>query len=151
MSFYFFYLLIAVLTLLSFFILRQWQRTKSDTAGMRIRKAGRQSQIRLKQAGKCLKDNDREKFLNEILKAIWGYLGDKLNLDQANLNREFIEMFLASRNVDASVVTSLIVLLDNCEYIRYAPVENIGELDTLYKDAHSVINQIEQALRKRSK
>ncbi len=151
MSFYFFYLLIAVLTLLSFFILRQWQRTKSDTAGMRIRKAGRQSQIRLKQAGKCLKDNDKEKFINEILKAIWGYLGDKLNLDQANLNREFIEMFLASRNVDASVVTSLIELLDNCEYIRYAPVENIGELDTLYKDAHSVINQIEQALRKRNK
>ena len=120
----------------------------SDTAGIRIRKAGRQSQLRLRQAGKCLKENNKEKFLNEILKATWGYIGDKLNLDQANLNREFIEMFLASRNVDTEVIESLIKLLDHCEYIRYAPGDNSGELDIIFKDAGTVINQLEQELRK---
>ena len=146
--FYLMYVLMSAIMVVIFFLLRQWQIKRSDTAGMRIRKAGRQSQLRLRQAGKCLKDNNKEKFLIEILKGTWGYLGDKLNLDQANLNREFIEMFLASRNVDSSVVETLIGLLDHCEYIRYAPGENSGELDIIFKDAESVINQLEQALRK---
>lgn len=149
--FYLFYILIVVVSFMVFMLLRQWQKTKSDIVGSRIRKAGRQSQIRLKLAGKRLKENDKENFLNEILKAIWGYLGDKLNLDQANLNREFIEMFLASRNVETEVIDSLIKLLDNCEYIRYAPGENTGELDSIYNDAHNVINRIEQELRKKNK
>ena len=151
LSFHLLYLLVSAIALVVFFLLQQWQKTKSDTIGTRIRKAGRQSQIRLKQAGRCLKENDKENFLNEVLKAVWGYLGDKLNLDQANLNREFIGMFLASRNVDPQAIESLIKLLDDCEYIRYAPVESTGELDLIYKDAHSIINQIEQELRKRNK
>ncbi len=150
-GFYLIYLLIAVLFILIFVLLQGWQRKMSDTAGIRIRKAGRQSQLRLRQAGKCLKENNKENFLNEILKATWGYIGDKLNLDQANLNREFIEMFLASRNVDTEVIESLIKLLDHCEYIRYAPGDNSGELDIIFKDAESVINQLEQELRKSNK
>jgi len=150
-GFYLTYLLIFILVAVIFFFLQQWNKTRSDTAGMRIRKAGRQSQLRLRQAKKCLKENNKELFLNEILKATWGYIGDKLNLDQSQLNREFIEMFLASRNVESAVVESLIKLLDQCEYIRYAPGEDSSELDTVYKDAESVINQLEQALRKSNK
>lgn len=150
-GFYLIYIVILILTGILFILIQQWNKNRSDAAGMRIRKAGRQSQMRLRQARKCLKENNKENFLNEILKATWGYIGDKLNLDQAQLNREFIEMFLASRNVEHSVIESLISLLDHCEFIRYAPGDDSGELDKIYKDAESVINQLEQALRKSNK
>lgn len=150
-GFYLTYVFIAIFIAIIFIMLQQWQKKKSDEAGTRIRKAGRQSQLRLRRAGKCLKEGNKEKFLTEILKAVWGYLGDKLNLDQANLNREFIEMFLASRNVDSAVIESLINLIDHCEYIRYAPGGNSGEQDKIFKDAEDVINQLEYALRKSKK
>lgn len=149
--FYLMYLIILIAVFIIFALLQNMQKKRSDAVGMRVRKAGRQSQLRLKQAGKCLKQNDKEKFLNEILKAVWGYLGDKLNLDQANLNREFIEMFLASRNVNPEVVNSLISLLDQCEYIRYAPGENSAGMDSIFNEAHSVLNQLELELRKSKK
>ena len=150
-GFFILYPLTALAILIIFLLLQNWQRKRSDTAGMRIRKAGRQSQMRLKQAGRCLKENKKEEFLNEVLKAIWGYIGDKLNLGQANLNREFIEMFLASRNVDTNVIISLISLLDQCEYIRYAPGDSSAELDNIFNDAHDVINKLEQELRRSKK
>jgi hypothetical protein len=146
--FYLSYLVVAIIVLIVFMLLQNWQKKRSDTAGMRIRKAGRQSQHRLKQAGRRLKENNKEEFLNEVLKAIWGYLGDKLNLDQAKLNREFIQMFLASRNVDPAAIETLISLLDQCEYIRYAPGDSAAEMDTIFREAHEVINKLEQELRR---
>ena len=66
----------------------------------------------------------RDRFYDEVLKALWGYMSYKLNIDRAELNRDNISEILQSKGVEEDRIKEFIAVLDTCEYARYAPGSN---------------------------
>ena len=86
--------------------------------------------------------------MESLIKAIWGYLGDKLNMDQTMLNRENIREMLEGKNMSPETILDLEQLLDNIEFLRYAPGQSVADYDTLVTKASDLIMKIEKSYRR---
>jgi len=71
-----------------FFIRRKKIRENADVAMMKNRKANKFARRRLKEASRYLKADEKDKFYEETLRALWGYLSDKLGIAVADLSRD---------------------------------------------------------------
>lgn len=120
------------------------RKRSADVTGLKKSKANRVARKRLKLAEKYMSQNNREKFYEEILRAMWGYFSDKLSIPVADLSRSSIENQLQLKNVDQNVNSEIIALLDSCEMARYTPSGGSSELTSVYDRACSVINSLEK-------
>ena len=59
---------------------RKQVKENADIALVRTKKANKMAVRRLKNAGKLMKENKKEEFYDEVLRALWGYLSDKLSI-----------------------------------------------------------------------
>ncbi len=144
-SFYLAYALAFGLFLLILFIGRQRRKRREDVTYMKNKKAGRVAQSRLKTAKKHLDQQDRGPFYQEILNALWGYLSDKLNLPQAELNKEKVGRELEARQVAAPLADAFIGLIDRCEFAQFAPGDSEERLSGVYQEAAELIGKLEKA------
>jgi hypothetical protein len=151
LGYWLWYLISFILLLAGIFYYRNVQKQNSDIVKLRNRKANKVALKRLKQAGVFLKENNKEKFYEEILRATWGYLSDKLSIPVANLNRENIETEMNNFGVSKELANSFIYILDTCEFARYAPVESQEEMDNFYHKAIESIEQMESTVKKHKK
>ena len=78
-----------------------------------------------------------------MTRALWGYVGDKLNLPVAELNRDNVGEQLAERGIGEEAIQQFFHVLDDCEFAQYAPGDPSATMDKLYADATEVINKIE--------
>jgi len=145
-----YYLMYGLITLI-FFILaglqRKMAREKTDIAGIRLRKADRYAQRRLRKSAGLLKQGENNRFYEELLGAIWGYLSDKLRIPLSILSQETAKSALESRSVDGELIESLFRVTGECEMARYAQVSgNLGK-EKLYQEALEVITALQQRLR----
>ncbi len=132
--------------LLILFIRREHIRRNSDINIVRNRKAGKVAGKRLKGASICLKNNQIDKFYEEILKAIWGYLSDKLNIPVSDLTRNNTITVLKEKEIDQEKTDKLTYILDTCEYARYAPSATEAEAEKIYEEASQFIKSIENSI-----
>lgn len=149
--FYVLYIIILLSSILSATGLINWQKSRADLAGIKNRQAGRIGQKRLKTARVALKQNNKEEFLNEILKAMWGYMGDKFFIDPSGFRRDLIQEYFDKNNIDSALLKHLFELLDHCEYIRYAPGAEAKELDQILLSSEEILNNLEKHIGKRKK
>ena len=119
----------------------------ANVAKVRAGKANSVATKRLKVARKLMKDNRKDEFYDEMMRALLGYFGDKLSIPVADLSKENIETSLKRRNVPEEPVKQVIGLLDDCEFARYAPGDDTGRMDRLYDEAARVISQIENTIK----
>lgn len=115
----------------------------SDAVQVKSRKATAMARKRLTVAEQHMKAGRKEQFYEEIFRALYGYLSDKLNIPVADLSREHITSSLAARNVDAPVIDKLKNTLEACEFARYAPSSASADLERTYTDSVQVITAIE--------
>ena len=115
-----------------------------NVAKVRIRKASSVATKRLKVARKLLKENRKDEFYDEMMRAMYGYYSDKLAIPVAKLSKESIESELKRRNISDELAKQVIGLLDDCEFARYAPGDDGGKMDKLYEEAVGVIGKIEK-------
>jgi hypothetical protein len=94
-----------------------------------------------------MKDNKNEEFYEYILKALWGYMSDKLAIPVSELSRESVLTETSIRNLDGELVQKFVSILDTCEFARYAPSEGTSQMESVYRDAIDVISKIEQKVR----
>lgn len=80
-----------------FFIFRKQIKENADITRVRYKKANKVAQRRLKAAEKLLKDNNKEAFYEEIERAAWTYLSDRLSIPTAQLNKENIAQILSNK------------------------------------------------------
>ena len=105
------------------------------------------AQKRLRIAAMALKTGNSESFYEEVLKAMWGYVSYKLNVEASNLNRDNISEMLTRRNIDVALIQQFIELLDTCEFARYAPDSAKNEeMDKVYKNSLQVITKLDKAI-----
>ena len=94
-----------------------------------------------------MKNNQRELFYEELVKALWGYLSDKLGIPVAKLSKDNARVELLDKQVDEEYIEQILNIIDRCEYARYAPVTEETQMDTLYNDAIKVISKLQQKLK----
>lgn len=117
----------------------------ADVAGRRNARAGKVAQKRLRAARRLMDEGKSEDFYAEMLRAIWGYLSDKLSMPVSQLNRENIATTLEERGADPLVIDSVIAVLDNCEMARYTPGSGESQaISHVYEQEAKAIDTLER-------
>lgn len=141
-------LIVPVLAFIGFVVFRRKNmEANKDTIAVKSRKATKMAKKRLTLAEKYLKENNKEQFYVEIFRALYGYVGDKLNIPVADLNKEHIAGKLKVANVNETTVQQLLSILDNCEYARYAPSAVSGDLNGIYNNTVELITKVEDEIK----
>lgn len=146
--YYLAYIVPAILFVIFFIMYRNQIKENSDLAKVRIRKANKMAIKRLKNAGKLMQEKKKEAFYEEILKALWGYLSDKLSIPQADLTKDNVEAELAKYGVDELLTKEFMDILNTCEFARYAPSQAPDAMDKLYELTADAIEKMENTIKK---
>ena len=136
-----------LITLLLVVFFRKKAKENADIALMRNKHANKVARKRLKVAAKNLKLGNKEVFYDEVLKALWGYVSDKLAMPIAELNKENIAARLQSKEVTDAKIKEFIDLLNDCEFARYAPADDAKEMDNVYSRTMALITEMEQMIK----
>ena len=134
-----------------FVVFRQRAISNADVVKTRAGKANKVAVKRLKKAARLMHDNKPDEFYDEALRALWGYVGDKLNINVEQLSRENIAERLKDRQVDEETVGQFIEAIDECEFERYAPGDPKGNMEKVYDKAITAIEKIEGGMKRTSK
>lgn len=141
--------------LLAFIILlvvfRKRALDHADIVKMRGKKANKVATRRLKKARNLMNHNKQAEFYDEVLHALWGYVGDKLNMPVEQLSRENIADNLQRQAVDSKTIDTFISALDECEFERYAPGDPSGNMNKTIDSAMTAIMEIENVMKTSSK
>jgi hypothetical protein len=113
---------------------------------VRNRRAAKIAGKRLQEASRCLKTGEIDKFHDEILKAIWGYLSDKLNIPVSELTRINAFESLKQNEVAEEQINNLSAILDKCEFARFAPTSTDSEASEIYTGALNFIRSVENII-----
>lgn len=134
-----------------FLIFRQRAIENADLVKSRGKRANKVATKRLKQAARLMKENKPSAFYDEVLRALWGYVGDKLNIPVEQLSHDNIAGRLVERQVNQQTIDDFIGAIDECEFERYAPGDPKGNMNKVYEKAMTAIEHIEDAMKKRVK
>ena len=141
---WFLFALLAAAALL--LVRREHIRRNADLQGVRNRKAARVARNRLSKANTYLSGNKPEMVHEELARALWGYLGDKLSIPLADLTRENCYNALRSRTIDEKVLSELDGILTACEYSRYSQSGESESPASLFKRTVDLIKKLENLL-----
>jgi len=140
---------VLVIVFLSLFIIfRQRAIENANIVKQRAGKANKVAVKRLKKAAKLMKAGKDGEFYDEVMRALWGYVGDKLNMPVDQLSRENISQQLSAYNVSEATIAQFIGALDECEFARYAPGDATGNMNKVYDAAITAITQIANTMKK---
>lgn len=127
-------------------IFRKRARDNANVVLMRGKKANKVATKRLRTAAKLMQKGEQNAFYDEVLRALWGYVGDKLNIPVVELSRENISDKLSACDVDTETIGTFIEAIDECEYARFAPGDPQGKMDIVYGKAEKAITDIDNML-----
>ena len=114
---------------------------------VRNKKATGVARKRLKAASVFLQENKKEPFLDEVFKALWGYVSDKLGIPISELSKETVNEKFNQKNVHEDIAQQFINTLNNCEYARFAPDDGTLTMDNIYNEAIDIITKMEKELK----
>ena len=115
----------------------------SDIISLKKAKANKVAKKRLNAAEKYLKQHNIDAFYEELLKAVWGYLGDKFSIPASQQTRQFVSADLSTKGIPQVIIDKLIVIIDDCEMARYTPGLTDESADNTFKSAANIIESIE--------
>jgi hypothetical protein len=90
-----------------------------------------------------MKRGENDRFHEEVLKALWGYLSDKLSIPVSDLTRTNAVSALREKGIGEERISELTEILDKCEFARYAPSSAATEVAAIYEGASQFIRSIE--------
>ncbi|MBL0308915.1 MAG: protein BatD [Bacteroidetes bacterium] len=126
---------------------RRSDSLSADLVGAKRRRALKLAKKRLSLADKHLKQNDRKSFYDEVSRAIWGYLGDKLSIDMSELSKDNVADKLSARSAKIETVVKLQQLISTCELALYASSGGDGEMKHHYDSALNLIADLEDEIK----
>lgn len=146
------YWLIYIVLLLVFLMVMLVNRKKAienaDISRVKNKKANKIAVKKLRKAAQFLKENNKEAFYDEVLKALWGYTSDKLNIPLSKLTKETVDNELYTYNVSEEIRKEYSEILEICEFARYAPSTGNQEMGNLYERTMEVMNKMESTIKK---
>jgi len=135
------YLLVLIAMVAVLAIYRRNIKRTSDIRGMKLAKANKVAKKRLKAARDYMRQKQTDKFYDEMLRAVWGYLSDKLGIPLSQLFRDNVAAELSRIGTSDELSSKIISVLDDCEMARYA--SSAQQPQTIYDEAVAAINELE--------
>ena len=148
MSYYMWYLIPLTLFIAFMAVYRKQAMENANVAKVRTKKANKVATKRMKNAGKLLAEKKNEAFYDEVLKALWGYISDKLSMPVSQLSKDNIEEELQKHQVADELIKEFINNLNDCEFARYAPGNQDEKMDKIYNSAIDVISKMENSIKR---
>lgn len=126
---------------------RREEELSKDSVLLRNRRANKVALKRLTTASKLLQQNQRTPFYEEVSKAIWLYLSDKLNIPLSSLSKDNVWDALNNRDVDKGLQAELEKVMTECETALYAGTGGTQQMKQTYNDAVTVISKLEESFK----
>ena len=147
-AYYLWYIIPFLLFIVFVVIYRKQAVENANVAKVKTKKANKVATKRMKPAGKLLSENKVNEFYDEVLKALWGYISDKLNIPVSKLSRDNIEAELSGHGVSEDLIKEFISALSECEFARYAPGNQNEAMDKVYSASVDVISKMENCIKR---
>lgn len=128
-------------------IFRRRAIENADVVKVRSNRAKKIATKRLRKASLLMRQGRQAAFYDEVLRALWDYVGNKLNMPVEKLSRENIQEKLTGQFVDESTIMKFTSALDECEFERYAPGDPKGNMNKTFDYAMDAIIEIENAMK----
>lgn len=142
------YAVALLLFAIAVFVYRKRIKENENTSLLKTKKANSVAVRRLKNVKKLMRDNRVNEFYDETLKAVWGYMSDKLNIPLSRLSKDNVSSELERRGCNEELVAELLELLNECEFARYAPGDPTATMDKIYRMAEAVISKMENSIKR---
>jgi hypothetical protein len=131
-----------------YFILRRKIRDSHNAVLVRNRRANKVAVQRFRQAERYMREGNRHAFFEEMLRALWGYMSDKLNIPVSSLTKESIREELQRRGCPAEDAQLYTDIISRCDEAQYSPAESI-QMSDVYKQGVSIISRIESSIKRK--
>lgn len=143
--------IIPVLVLaIAYVCVRRYVNSHADMAAFNSKRADKIARRRLRKAAAAIRSNDADKFYDELLSALWGYIGDKLKMPTSELLRDNVRQVLTDRGVEEPLVNDFIAIIDEAEFAKYSSAASGGALSNVYDKSALLINKLEKEFKKLS-
>ncbi len=140
-----FYMLIATPALLFAVLLvfrKRYIEMQSNIGLLKSQRANKVAKKRLGAAQKYLASNNKEKFLDEMFKALWGFISDRLQIPVSELSKESASNALQSKNISQEMILQFAETIESCEFARFAPGMAASN-EEIYRKGIDVISKLE--------
>ena len=138
--------MIVVFVLLMLWLARYLKEMRNQ-ATLKGKRANKVALARFRAAEKYMKEHNTRGFYEEMLRGLWGYLGDKLNIPAADLTKENVREQLIRKGVSVEGVEEYVTLITDCEYAQYAP-SGSGAIEDAYLRGVAAISRLESEINK---
>lgn len=150
------YVVIMLLLLVTFFVLlyvfRKRAIERADVVRMKANRANKVASKKLQKAAMLMRLRKKDEFYDEVLRALWGYAADKINIPVESLSKDNIQEQLLEHNCNSYSVEKFTDAISECEYARYAPSQDEkSSMKNIYDMAVTAITEIEDSLKMRTK
>lgn len=147
------YLLGFIIPLLTFcsllIIYRKRAKENANISRQRNKKANKVAVKRMKKASSLLKENQKSEFYDEVLKALWGYIADKLSIPTADLNKDIVRENLSKAGISDDDIKNLLDTINECEFARFSSGStSLENMRNVYTSATIAINRIENSIKR---
>ncbi|MCA0429668.1 MAG: BatD family protein [Bacteroidetes bacterium] len=143
-------LICLIIFITSIVIRKTYIKNNSNLALVKERKAVKLAKKQLISAEKKMTQNNKDEFYTEILFALNNYLNNKLGISAVDNTRDNIQQILITKKVNENSISSLIKILEACEYVKFAPGAVSGNLPEVYQNAINIITSIEEQINKKA-
>lgn len=140
-------LAIVALFVAMYYILRKRIRDSHNTVLVRNRRANKVAVQRFRTAERYMRENNRHAFYEEMLRALWGYMSDKLNIPVSSLTKENIREELQRRGCAADVAQHYTDIISRCDEAQYSPIESV-QMKSVYEEGVGIISRIESIIKR---
>ncbi len=127
--------------------LARYLKEMRNQATLKGKRANKVALARFRSAERYMKEHNTRGFYEEMLRGLWGYLGDKLNIPAADLTKENVRESLTRKGVSAEGVEEYVLLITDCEYAQYAP-SGSGAIEDAYLRGVAAISRLESEINK---
>lgn len=128
-------------------LLRKYVSNMQNDRFMRGKRANKVALKRFRAADISMKQDDRHGFYDEMLKALWGYMSDKLDIPMAGLTKERIREELFERSIPEFRSDEYIRIISDCEEAQYSPASS-ARMNELYKEGVNLVSELESAIKR---
>jgi uncharacterized protein YxeA len=146
--FYIGYIIPLLILVIAFLLYKKKIHEDANIHLVKSKKANKMATKRLKKSSEFLKANNHEAFYEEVLKACYTYLSDKLYLPVSELSKENTANILIEKGVSKETESELMDILNQCEFARFSPSSgDTAQMDKLYHRAINTIISIDNQLK----
>ena len=143
-AYWLWYIVPVLLLAIAYVMVRKYISSHADMASFNSKRADKIARRRLRKAAAAMRRQDSDAFYDELLTALWGYLGDKLKMPTSELMRDNIRQVLSEHGVDEAMTNSFIGMIDEAEFAKYSSASSASKLNEVYDRSATLINGLEK-------